>query len=416
MGVGLNFSAFFFLLRILEKPAFGKFAVLWSLSQLAGALSRGGLERQYIRETGKSVKGPPAPKEIGLLGEINTLQLTFWAIVSFGIGAIGLFVYEFAIWEVAGIALIGLVMGQVPILSSQMRVRDHVFAAQVVDGLLLQASMFLVLLVYFFLERGTLVSERAETLFLVQVLIVLTYAAIGWCYAHRVAKLRFALAYGLRSRFFSLRLPVVLSFAVVSMINVALNQTAFLVGGKILSLSELADYRVAIQFSSFVLLPLPIINLVAAPHLASLRLEGGTPAQKRHAFISVLQMSLVISIPIFAIVTIFAPTLVEFYGGKDYENAVTLVRILSVGALINALTGPVGLMLLTFDDELLYARVGIFWLVVNVALIFLLTSTYGVLGAVTSVATTVALMNLTLLYFVMTRHVQLQPSPPRDEA
>lgn len=107
-------------------------------------------------------------------------------------------------------------------------------------------------------------------------------------------------------------------------------------------------------------------------------------------------LSLAGSIPV-AVVLMAFPSLLLGLFGPEYQDATLPLQILAVGTLINAATGSVGYALLMSNNERVFAKIVVLVAVGNVAAHAAFTPTFGIVGAATITAVSVALQNLLML-------------------
>ncbi|SKB51043.1 MOP flippase family protein [Maribacter arcticus] len=83
----------------------------------------------------------------------------------------------------------------------------------------------------------------------------------------------------------------------------------------------------------------PIFTKVAGPVLAKLQFDL---VELKRNYLKFLNYVMSVNIPVYLILIIFAPLIVEVFYGSGYENIVLLVRILSVYMLFRAIGNPIG--------------------------------------------------------------------------
>ena len=157
----------------------------------------------------------------------------------------------------------------------------------------------------------------------------------------------------------------------------------------------LGQYAAAIKYSNFIALPLVSLNTMFAPTIAELHSQG--EFKKLEAMFKVVtRWTVILSLPIFGVCTIFAAPLLAVSGG-GFVAAWPLLIAFSVGGLINAGTGCVGYMLLMTGHQKLSFINSVAGIIVNVVLGVILTPRYGAMGTAISTGLAVVAMNLTRL-------------------
>ncbi len=162
------------------------------------------------------------------------------------------------------------------------------------------------------------------------------------------------------------------------------------------SSEDVGLYNVAtrlVVLATFVMLP---INSSFAPRIADLYQRGeiGTLARSYGVATSwILRLSL----PAFVLLVLFPDALLRLFGGKAFVAGATVTVILAAGKLVDATTGPCGLMLTMSGRPALAMIDNIGVLVANVALNIWLIPRHGILGSAVAWALSLALVNLTRL-------------------
>jgi O-antigen/teichoic acid export membrane protein len=105
------------------------------------------------------------------------------------------------------------------------------------------------------------------------------------------------------------------------------------------------------------------------------------------------------SIPACAVLLIFVSfgdNLLVTYFGEDFRPAYYPLIIISVGQLVNALTGSVGTFLVMTGNEYFMAKVSVSVLCLNVVLSALLSAYFGMEGAAWATSASIVILNFTL--------------------
>jgi O-antigen/teichoic acid export membrane protein len=113
-------------------------------------------------------------------------------------------------------------------------------------------------------------------------------------------------------------------------------------------------------------------------------------------------MSFTGSLPVAMILLAFPGPLLALFGG-DYQDATLPLRILAVGTLVNAATGSVGYALLMTNNEHLFAKIAGGVAIANVTAHLVFTPTFGIVGAASITAISIALQNLLMAGAIVKR-------------
>lgn len=157
----------------------------------------------------------------------------------------------------------------------------------------------------------------------------------------------------------------------------------------------LGQYAAAIKYSNFIPLPLISLNTMFAPIIAELHSKG--EFQKLEAMFKVVtRWTIILSLPIFVVTTVFSAPLLAISGG-GFISAWPLLIAFSLGGIINAGTGCVGYMLLMTGHQKLSFVNSLAGIIVNVIFGVILTPRYGAMGTAISTGLAVVVLNIARL-------------------
>jgi O-antigen/teichoic acid export membrane protein len=165
-------------------------------------------------------------------------------------------------------------------------------------------------------------------------------------------------------------------------------------------LAAIGQYAAAIKVTGFISMPLLSLNAMFAPSIAEFSSRG--EKQKLEAmFKLVTKWSIAFSLPIFGVTTLFATPVLALLSGSSYVAAWPLVIAFAIGGMLNAGTGPVGIMLLMTGRQRLSFLNSLVAIAVNLALGVVLTPRYGALG--TAIGTGLASGTVNLMRLLQVR-------------
>ncbi|MGH9512481.1 MAG: flippase [Terriglobales bacterium] len=175
----------------------------------------------------------------------------------------------------------------------------------------------------------------------------------------------------------------------VSMLGFLMAQSDKVLIGVYLNARDVGIYAVAMALVSFVPIILQSVNQIFSPIIADLyaRSELATLAR---IFQSLAKWSLGLTLPLAAVLIIFARPLMRIFG-HDFEIGWPILIIGTIGQLVNCGVGSVGYLLQMSNYQRELVRVQAVMAFVIVALGFLLIPRWGIVGA----ATAAAIVNLT---------------------
>jgi O-antigen/teichoic acid export membrane protein len=164
--------------------------------------------------------------------------------------------------------------------------------------------------------------------------------------------------------------------------------------GGLKSSTDVGLYSAARPLAELISAPANAIVLIYVPVTSGLYARGSIPEMRRN--FSILTKWLVsATLPLFLILFLFPETVLGFLFGASYTSATTALRILSVGFIVNNLTGPKGATLIAMGKVrfLMWAMLAIVLLYIglNVALI----PPLGIEGAAVALTTALTALNLT---------------------
>lgn len=232
---------------------------------------------------------------------------------------------------------------------------------------------------------------------------------VGWLYTLSVS-ITLIIALWLWWRHYWVRLPTKLTHTLWHScmplwVMVITNQMTIwggqLIAGFYVDAEQLAFLAVSQRIAILISFVLIVVNLVMAPRFAALWHQKKTNQLARQANLSTWLVAS-IAIPVVILVFILSEKILLIFG-SDYSQADFLLKILVAGQLVNALTGPVVQLLSMTGHEKDIRNTMVFFGLLNLTSVLILTYYYGVLGAAISTAITVSLQNIILVYFVKQR-------------
>ena len=174
-------------------------------------------------------------------------------------------------------------------------------------------------------------------------------------------------------------------------------QASVLLLGAFSSNSEVSIFNIALKISLLMGLLLTAINAIAATKVAELYAARD---KKLNVMISkVSALATVCGIPMFLVLSIFAPFWMGLFGSQFVVGASALV-ILNIGQLVSVSVGSTDYVLaMTGHERALAAAVGIS-LGINLLLGVLFIPSYGVVGAAMAASATNAISNIIMVFMV----------------
>lgn len=173
--------------------------------------------------------------------------------------------------------------------------------------------------------------------------------------------------------------------------QVIMNRTDVLMLGILTDMQSVGLYSAATRIAILNTLVLGAVNTLAAP-MISAEFHGGRTQQVGRIMRSTMLLSTIGTLPIF-VFTIVAPQFLLGLFGAEFTEGGNLLRILALGQFVNAVTGPVGFVLLMTGRERTFAwtlgAAGLGNVVGNLIAI----PVYGAIGAAVITAMSIAALN-----------------------
>lgn len=164
---------------------------------------------------------------------------------------------------------------------------------------------------------------------------------------------------------------------------------------------ELALLAIAMRIALLVPMVLTAVNMVVSPKFAS-HFHKGEIEKTEEILAKSLKLLAVVSLSVFVFMVFLGDDVLRIFGAQ-YVEAGTLLTILVCGQLVNALTGPSGKLLMMSGFEKDVRNSSMIVAALGLLLAFILTSRFGVYGAATATALTIATQNIAFAFLVKHR-------------
>ena len=189
-----------------------------------------------------------------------------------------------------------------------------------------------------------------------------------------------------------------LSLAFLGLLNLIPQHAGILLLGWMRSPEEVGLYKVAFQTASLIPFGLMAVNTAVAPTLAQLYAVA-EKAKLRKVMLTASAVAIAFALPLVLLFTLRGSWFLGLAFGEAFAESATALAIIMGGQLVNAATGPVGfLLIMSGHEKKATISVGIgsgINLLLNLALILF----WGIEGAAIATATTLAVVNILMVYF-----------------
>jgi len=163
--------------------------------------------------------------------------------------------------------------------------------------------------------------------------------------------------------------------------------------GALVSSSAAGVYAAVSRLVMVGTLGLTALVLVLGPVLSAM-LARGELDRVRSLYIQVTVWLAAVSLPVFLVMAVFAPLLVEIFGAS-YESGDSILAILSFAMAVDVVAGPALLVLLMGGRSVLLLADSAAGFIVNMALNLILIPAYGMTGAAIAWTVSILLVNIT---------------------
>lgn len=162
--------------------------------------------------------------------------------------------------------------------------------------------------------------------------------------------------------------------------------------------SAVAQYNIAARIALLASFVLMAINTISAPRFAEVY-EKNNHQAARNIAIDSATLATFTTLPITLVLILFAEPLLSLFG-EAYAQASWLLIILAIGQLANALTGPVGQMLVMSGHNRQFRNCMLAGAAITLLLNIVLIPAYSSVGAAIATLLGITVYNLLLLYQV----------------
>ena len=390
------------LARMLGPNGYGVYAYVFTLVLILAIPAQLGMSRLVIRETTKADTHQKWGAMLGLWrwsskltmilsSTIVALALAILLLTDFSLNSIelktavwGLFLIPFfSLASLRGAALQGLrrvVLGQLP----ESIIRPVLFL------------FFLGLLSWW--QLGQLTSDVAMAMQLLSALLAFIFGA--WILLRaRPDNVRSGLEPVYHSRqWFMAAWPM----AVLTGMQQINGYADLIILGFFVSAEDIGVYRVAMQGGLLIAFGLQTVVMFVSPYFAQLN-ETGDLQRLRKLMIISARVSFVVGFPLLVVYCFWGSEILHYVFGEKYVSGYWPLVILSFGQLLNALFGPVGLLLNMTGHERDAMRDVMIAATCNIVLNLILIPDFGKEGAAMATAITMLIWNVLLWSSVRNR-------------
>ncbi len=413
-NTGLKFLTSFVLARWLGTDNYGayNFAIAWITLLIVPSIS--GLDRLLIRDMAAYQARAAWSMMRGLLDLVP--RVTLWLSLGLALAAAGLawLTYELTgrpallnanQTDMAEVALLTLLLGllllplrtKLLVQQSAMQGLRHVVFGQLPEQVVQPLLFFVVVALLYVVGKGLASPLLAMALTLLTTVVALGYSSSLMKRAVPPDVRSAAPTYETR-----LWLAAAVPFAISRGLQTLGGQIDTLLLGALSGTEAVALFTVALRGTQLVSILLISVNVALAPNIAHLYAQGDRQNLQR-VMTQGARVSLAGALPLALGFIVLGGEFLRLYG-TDFTGAETALALLSLGQLVNAATGSVGLLLMmTGFERQTTALIGLS-VVLNVVVDVLLIPSMGIDGAAIGSGVSLAARNIALVWLAWRWH------------
>lgn len=197
-------------------------------------------------------------------------------------------------------------------------------------------------------------------------------------------------------------LATVLPFALTAGMQQVNKYTDIIMLGYFMTAEEVGVYRVAVQGAILVIFGLQTVNMFVLPYFARMHMQEDHKRLQKLVTMCA-RASLLAALPIVLVFVFWGEAIICTFFGSDYINAYLPLVILASGQFVNALFGPVGILLNMTGHQRDTLRGIMIAAGANILLNLALIPTFGLNGAAIATALTFIIWNVSLWLYAKKR-------------
>jgi len=399
LSMGLGFVVSVVLARLLGVREFGLYSLAMSVLGLLVVPATFGFPQLLVREIAAyRVKG-----EWGLIRGLLRFAQRTSLFASLGIALLG----WLALWflsdrfsgetlQVLALAFLALPFwALLQLHGAALRGFEQILAGQWVSTVMRPLGFLILVGAAWLFVRGMVDASLALGLHILAAGIALAFAF----YLLR-SQLRRSVPPNVESQNTTVWVHSALSLAFLALLNLIPRHAGVLMLGWMRSPEEVGLYKVVYQTASLIPFGLMAVNTAIAPTLAQLYAVGDK-AKLWKVMLTASAVATAFALPLVLLFTLRGSWFLGLAFGEAFTESATALAIITGGQLVNAATGPVGLLLIMSGHEnkaTLSTGIGS---VVNLLSSLALIQLWGINGAAAAFAVSIATTMLLYLYFVL---------------
>lgn len=187
-----------------------------------------------------------------------------------------------------------------------------------------------------------------------------------------------------------------MSAFVINIVNVSISETALHIAAFVLTTRDLAVFGASFRFVKSMFLPLMIVNIVVEPLIVKFITSKETKELEK-LLRGAATLAAIPSVAAMFLLILFGDYAMSFVFGDFYSKSHNIVVVMSIGYIVNVITGPCGALLIMSGNEKVAMHINVFMLLVSIILAFFFMKYFDGLGVAAGFSVGMIIGNITLL-------------------
>ncbi len=184
----------------------------------------------------------------------------------------------------------------------------------------------------------------------------------------------------------------------IACVQVILSKSDVVMIGALVGAKETGLYNVAHQLSSLLVFTLVAVNSILASQASALYAKQSLKELQRIVSLGI-KFVFLSTLPIAIIYIVWGSQVLRLFG-EEFSASYPILVVLTLGQLVNALSGPVALLLTMTGYQYYTAKVLAFTAAINIILNGILIPSIGAMGAAIATAFSTSIWNIFMMYYV----------------
>ncbi|CAH7428210.1 membrane hypothetical protein [Vibrio chagasii] len=263
----------------------------------------------------------------------------------------------------------------------------------------LQSTVFNVALVILFVAPLYIINGNVsfDMIVLITMMSYLLSLVFGWSVIKKRSYKALSYSYSVKRKIKKDWYNTLFSLSLVSILSLIPVEVAIIYLGRLGLSDDIAFIKVAIQLSVIFVFIQNVINTVIGPKL-SILFKSNDNLKIQYLLRKNVRANFFLVLPLAIFIYLFGENLISIAYGREYSEAMLYFVILSVGQIINVLSGPVLLVMNMSGNNNAAVKIMVTSSLITIFLIFFLTDLYGSKGTVIALAFGNSIWNIVMSF------------------